>query len=134
MSIQGLASTAREAYSLGSNQEEKLKKACQDFEAMFIDQMYKTMRKTTLDGGLIKKNAGEIMFTEMLDTEMANVAAADSKNGLGAMLFEQMQKLLPDSKNGNNYHPNTGTETKNPYNQGNFGNKNTKSNGIDLAI
>ena len=134
MDIQGLAPNSREAISLGSNQLDKLKKSCQDFEAMFIDQMYKTMRKATLDGGLVKKNAGELIFTEMLDTEMAGIAAADSKNGLGAMLFEQMQKYLPTSANGNNFPADKGAEAKNTYNKAYFNNSNVKSNGIDLAI
>lgn len=134
MDVAGLASTSREAYSFGIDQEAKLKQACMDFEAMFIDQMYKTMRKTTLDGGLVKKSAGERIFTEMLDTEMARIAAEGSKNGLGEMLFDQMKKFVPGLDNGNNFPAEKSIEGKKPYNQANFNNLNRKSSGIDLAI
>ncbi|GAB1535829.1 hypothetical protein ADMFC3_14600 [Geovibrio sp. ADMFC3] len=132
------APSVREAQSFDGfttkNQEKRLKEACQDFEAMFYDMIYKCMRKATTDGGLIKKNAGEKFFTEMLDTEMSKKAAAEAENGIGDMLFNQMKKYLPGSDQGNNYHGEKKTDLKNPYNAVNTLIDNKKSNGINVAI
>jgi flagellar protein FlgJ len=131
------AQSAREAQSFDGysiKQEQRLKEVCQDFEAMFIDQIYKTMRKATMQSDLIKKNAGEQFFTEMLDTEMSRKAAAESKGGLGDMLFEQMKKYIPSSKDGNNFHEEKKTDLTTPYNSINTQIKDKKSSGINLAI
>ncbi len=132
------AETVREAKSFDGyttiDKEKRLKEVCQDFEAMFYDMIYKTMRKATMESDLVKKSAGEKYFTEMLDTEMSKKAAEESKGGIGDMLFEQMKKYLPGSDQGNNYHGEKKTDLKNPYNSANTLINNRKSNGINVAI
>lgn len=69
--------------SKGLDADKKRWKAAQDFEAMFVGQMYKAMRKSTLGGEneLTKASPGREIFTEMLDNQYASQA---SKNPLNA--------------------------------------------------
>ncbi|NOQ41078.1 MAG: hypothetical protein GQ563_01060, partial [Desulfuromusa sp.] len=46
---------------------EKLKEAAQQFEAIFIQQMYKEMRKTIPDDGLIQRGNADDIYTQLQD-------------------------------------------------------------------
>lgn len=74
---------------------ESLKKACTDFESIFMHQMLKEMRGTINKTGLIDGGQAEQIFTDMLDQEK-------SKNmsiGIGDLLFKELAKsYLPPSK------------------------------------
>lgn len=80
----------------------RLKKACEEFEALFMSKMFSSMRETVGDGGLVKKNMGEKIFTEMLDTEVAKQSSKGQGMGLSKMLFDAMSKNLP-GRDGNNF-------------------------------
>lgn len=68
---------ATAAKSEGDASHEKKWKAALDFQTMFLGQMYKAMRKTTMGSELTEKSSGREIFTEMLDQEYARM---DSKN------------------------------------------------------
>lgn len=80
----------------------RLKKACEQFESLFMSKMFSSMRKTVGDGGLVKKNMGEKIFTEMLDTEIAKQSSEGQGMGLSKMLYDAMSKNLPGHE-GNNF-------------------------------
>jgi Rod binding domain-containing protein len=69
--------------------ELKLKAACQDFESLLIEQMFKIARQNE-DDGFIKKSKGEKIFTEMLDEEYSKLIASGSVNGLADMLYNNL--------------------------------------------
>jgi flagellar protein FlgJ len=75
-----------------------LKKSCQDFEAIFIQSMFKSMRKTIPDGGLFEKDHAMEMYQEMLDQEMATKISQRQSLGLADQMYRQMEKLLPPEK------------------------------------
>ena len=77
-----------------TSEEQRLKEACQGFEAIFFHQMLKSMRKATMDGGFIKKSNAEKIFTDMLDQEYADTLARNMSGGLADMLFEQLKASL----------------------------------------
>mgnify|MGYP000884854290 CR=1 FL=1 len=117
-----------------TDQEQRLKEVCKDFESMFFDQVFKTMRSATMESDLIKKSMGERIFTEMMDTEFSKEAANQSVNGIGDMLFDQMKKYLPSADHGNNF-PNGATRDKsNRYNPASIGITEKSGNGINVAI
>lgn len=98
ISVPNAAETTSLAKSYKSGAEEgKLRKACEGFEAIFIHKMMQTMRKATEDGGLIPKSNAEKIFTDMMDEELSNAAAAKSVNGIADMLFEQLKGTLASS-------------------------------------
>lgn len=72
--------------------EPKLKQACQDIEAMFIQQMFKQMRATVPKGGLIPESMGTKIYEEMLDAEYSKLMASSPDNfGIAEMLYQQLK-------------------------------------------
>ncbi len=72
--------------------EAELKKACQDFESLFINFMFKSMRKTVPDGGLIKKGRGEKIYRDMMDMEVSSQLSKGDGIGLSESLYRQLKK------------------------------------------
>ncbi len=81
------------APSLSSEDQRRLNAATADFESMFIQQLFKSMRKTIPEdasGGLFAKSQGEKIFSEMLDGEYAkNFSHGRSGLGLKEAIFKQ---------------------------------------------
>lgn len=71
---------------------ENLRKVCQEFEAIMIQTLYKGMRATIQDGGLIEKDTNTEIFEEMMDQEVARKAAMKNELGLAEALFRQLNK------------------------------------------
>ena len=69
----------------------KLREACEGFDAMFLSMMYKQMRATVPESGLLgkKSNALEI-FEDMRDTELMNTAAKSGGIGIADMMYKQL--------------------------------------------
>jgi Rod binding domain-containing protein len=89
-----LALTSANEFSRYSNDESaKLAKVAVQFERMFAEMMVKEMRKTVGDSGLFKRNTGEEIFTEMLDSEFANKMVRNGKLGLAQVIIDQMSRL-----------------------------------------
>lgn len=75
-----------------SRDHKQLRESAREFEAMYVFEMYKSMRKNVPDGGLIEKPSSSKIFEEMLDMEMARKAAAGQGMGLGKAMYEQLKK------------------------------------------
>ncbi len=73
------------------NDPEAVRETSQQFEAIFIQTMFKAMRSTVPDGGLFKKGMSENAFQDMMDAEVAKSAASQGGIGLGEALFRQLQ-------------------------------------------
>lgn len=69
---------------------EQLRAACQDFEALFVHAMFKEMRKTIPQDGLLPRGMGEDAFQEMMDWELAQQTSRTSSLGIGEALFRQL--------------------------------------------
>ena len=78
----------------GVSDDAKLREAANDFEAIFIQQMLKTMRKTSLESDFIKKSEGEKIFRSMLDEHYAILSAKSGRLGLGEMIYQQLKSNL----------------------------------------
>lgn len=70
----------------------KLKDACVQFEAMFLDLMYKEMRKTVPEDSLLGDSNADNILRSMHDTEMTKNLAQAGGVGLADMLYRQIQK------------------------------------------
>lgn len=68
----------------------KLKKACEDFEAVFISYLLKAMRKTVPKSGLWGMGREEEIFTEMRDEEFAKAMARRGALGVAGMLYREL--------------------------------------------
>lgn len=81
--------------AVADQDETELKKACTEFEAYFIQTMFKEMRKTVhSEDGIFPKGQAETMFQELLDEENAKSAAKAGGIGLAEMMYRQMSPNL----------------------------------------
>jgi len=69
---------------------QRLKEACQEFEAIFLGHMLRSMKKTVGEGGLIPKSSGMRIFEEMMDDQIAREMAQTGRLGLGDMLLREL--------------------------------------------
>ncbi|MEO5344814.1 MAG: rod-binding protein [Magnetococcus sp. YQC-9] len=79
--------------SISKADQKRLNDATADFEAMFIQQLFKSMRRTVPEdpnGRLFAKSNGEKIFEEMLDSEYSkNLSRGNSGLGLKEAIFKQ---------------------------------------------
>jgi flagellar protein FlgJ len=73
-----------------AEQEEKLKKACADFESIFIYNMLQKMRSTVPKSGLLTEMQGKGTYNAMIDQKVAEDMAKNGGLGLQKMLFDQI--------------------------------------------
>ncbi len=80
--------------------EEKLKKACADFESIFINFMLKTMRNTVPQSGT-NKLPGKDIYAAMIDQKVAeDLAKRGGGIGLQEMLLRQLKSGGGDQGSG----------------------------------
>ncbi len=77
---------------------EQLRRSCQEFEAIFIQEMFKAMRATIPDGGLIPRGNDQQIFQDLLDQNIAMDMARRQGLGLADALFRQLQQLESGSR------------------------------------
>jgi len=73
---------------------ESLRRSCQDFEAIFIQSMFKSMRKSIPDGGLFTRDTAHEIYQDMLDGEVAKEISRHQSLGLADQMYRQMERLL----------------------------------------
>ena len=71
---------------------EKLKKACTDFEALFMAQMLKSMRQTIPETGFLGKGLGNDIYQGFMDQEVSQKLSQSKGLGLGKAIYRQMLK------------------------------------------
>lgn len=82
--------------------EKKLKKACNDLEAIFVNMMFKQMRNTIQKSGLTDGGTAEEMYEDMLFEKYAENISQGQGTGLGDLLFKQLSKRMKNESEENN--------------------------------
>lgn len=77
---------------------EKLKVASQEFEAYFVNTLFKEMRKTIQDGGLTEKSQARETFEGMLDEEMSKLIGKKGGFGIADLIYENMSRIYGNQK------------------------------------
>lgn len=76
-----------------------LRKSSQEFEALLLTEMLKSMRKAVPDSGLFEKSNATEIFRDMLDSETAKAASRNGKGlGIGEAMYKQMAKQIEKKK------------------------------------
>lgn len=78
-----------------SKDDEALKKVCADFESIFVNMMFKTMRSasaTDEDDGLVEKSFGRGIFEDMRDEELSKKVSTGGGMGIAKMMYSQLKK------------------------------------------
>jgi flagellar protein FlgJ len=70
----------------------RLGKACADFEALFVQQLFKTMRASVPESGLMDGGQAEKLYTSMMDQEISLEMAHGQQGAIG--LAKQMETRL----------------------------------------
>lgn len=74
------------------NDKQRMVETARDFEAIFVKQMFKGMRRTIPEGGLLPRGNAEEIYYDMQDMEAAKQATAQGGIGLSKVFLEQMSK------------------------------------------
>ena len=78
----------------GVTEDAKLRETASEFEAIFIQQMLKTMRESSFESDLLPTSEGEKMFRSLLDEQYAKLSAKSGSLGLGEMIYQQLKSNL----------------------------------------
>ena len=65
----------------------RLRAAADLLESSFYEELFKAMRGTVPEGGVVSGGSGEDMFQSMMDQHVATAAAMRSEGGLGSALY-----------------------------------------------
>ena len=86
----GTAGVSSLERNLQTRNDEKIKKACSDFEAIFIKQMLDSMRKTVEKTSLLSGGMAEDIFEDMIYDEYAKKMSNTGNFGLKDILYRQL--------------------------------------------
>ncbi|MBI9076819.1 MAG: rod-binding protein [Desulfatibacillum sp.] len=93
--------TSMAAKEISSSVESaKLRKACGDFESLFIYTLLKNGRDSMPKGGMLGNSNESKIFTSMLDQTLAEQSSKGVGLGIGEMLYRQLG-AQPASKGSN---------------------------------
>jgi len=81
-------------------EEIRLRKAAQQLEGVFVQQLFKAMRETVPSDGILDGGTGEEMFTGMMDEHIAAELPAKWEHGLGAAVYRQLRGSLDGAQTG----------------------------------
>ena len=74
--------------------EKKLKQACNDLEAIFVNMMFKQMRNSVQKSGMFDGGFAEDMYEDMLFDKYSEEVSKSNGIGLGDMLYKQLSKAM----------------------------------------
>ena len=76
--------------------QSSLKKASEQLEGMFVQQLYKAMRDTVpQQEGIVSGGAGEDIFTGLMDQHLAAETPKHWQTGLSDALYRQLSRGMP---------------------------------------
>ena len=68
----------------------RLRRAAKDLEGVFVEQLFKAMRETVPEGGVLSGGSGEEMFTTLLDQRLSALTPERWEGGLGNAVYRQL--------------------------------------------
>ncbi|RJQ51082.1 MAG: hypothetical protein C4530_20620 [Desulfobacteraceae bacterium] len=74
--------------------DERLKKACADFEGILLNFMVQNMKKTLPEGGLFPKSHQSDVYESMFFQEISSKLARERGIGIGDALYRQASKQI----------------------------------------
>lgn len=78
--------------------DKELKKACEGFEAIFLNMMYRQMRATVPENTLFGESHALKIFQDMRDDELMKNVAAGGGIGIADMMYKQLKPQV-ESRN-----------------------------------
>jgi peptidoglycan hydrolase FlgJ len=75
------------------DRDAQLQKTARQLEGVFVEHLFKAMRETVPEGGLIDGGSGEEIFTALLDRHFADQLPMEWDRGLGAAIYRQLRDV-----------------------------------------
>jgi len=73
--------------------DQKLREACQEMEAIFVLQLLRQMRATVPKSGLLEESTASRIYKDMLDEEYSKlIAKSPNSLGIEEMLYRQLKQ------------------------------------------
>ncbi len=76
--------------SMAKKNNNELKKVCSEFESVMLQMIYKQMKSTIPESGLIPESMGQTVFNSMLDEKLMEEATKTKGIGLAEILYKQL--------------------------------------------
>ncbi len=76
----------------------RLRESTREFEAIYVNEMFKAMRKTVPEDGIFKTSKTEEMFRDMMDMELARETAKGDGIGIGKAMYDQMKETIENKR------------------------------------
>jgi peptidoglycan hydrolase FlgJ len=74
----------------------ELRTATRALEGVFLAQLFRAMRETVPEDGLLGTPPGGDLFTSMFDEHIADTLAQRTKGGIGDMLYNQLRRRIAE--------------------------------------
>lgn len=87
-------SVLKKAFDEGD--KKKLREACNEFESVMLQILYKQMKATVPDGGFIEKSSARSIFEDMLDEELMQQGSLRGM-GISDMMYKQLSTQMDKS-------------------------------------
>lgn len=84
---------------------EKLRKICANFEAIFVEKLFKSMRKSSGDDSLFGDGLGAQTYQSMFDSKLSEKIAQDGGFGVGKLLFNELSSRFLQAENKSDLQP-----------------------------
>jgi len=91
------AAALQEAKAM-EKRDKELRKACEGFEAIFLNMMYRQMRATVPENTLFGESHALKIFQDMRDDELMKNVAAGGGIGIADMMYKQLKPQV-ESRN-----------------------------------
>ena len=109
----GSTGAASATASVGAHTDAELRKACEELESVFLEQLLKEMRRTVPKDDLFGGGRGEDVFQSMFDQEIAKKMAGRGGIGLAEILYRQLSReAAPPSRLGGHHLGNPAGEKR----------------------
>jgi Rod binding domain-containing protein len=105
MSIHSLKSQftpiqSTQSSSAQDKETERLRKACADFEAIFISQMFKVMHESSEESSIFGDGLGADLYQGLFDEKVSEKLAESGSLGIGKVLYQKLAARLANDDSG----------------------------------
>lgn len=84
---------------------ERLRKICANFEAIFVQKLLKSMRRSNSEDSLFGNGLGAETYQSMFDAQLSEKIANDGGFGVGKLLFNELSARLHATESQKNPQP-----------------------------
>ena len=83
-----------ESSKVSPKEQQQVRKLAEDFESIFLDIMFQSMRKTVPKSELVDGGNSEEIFRGMLDSEYAKMMAQENATGIAINIEKELLKSM----------------------------------------